>query len=191
MTHAQHVVYVWVTHLPMDWVSLIGASLSLAAVVIALITVRQNSSALRNAQEQTKQLQRAVVRPLLRITRSRKSRLAIHSAAATYSVPEHQRAIPFALCNIGLGRAINIRAESSDPGIIVSFGGDSFRFLVSPKEFIVLVAMVTEPSYDLSHGAFSVTIRYDDVLGNSYRYTFKYRYTEDFMGLEQESDEDI
>ena len=174
-----------------DWISLVGTTLTFGAVIIALITVRQNSSALRSAQEQTKKLQRALVHPLLRISRSRKSQLAIHSVAASYSVPEGQRAIPFALCNIGLGRAINIRVESSDPGIIVSFSGDSLRFLISPKEFIVLVAMVTEPSYDLSHGAFSVTIRYGDVLGYSYRYTFKYRYTKDFMGLEEESDEDL
>ena len=81
MTHAPHVVHVWVTHLPIDWVSAVGAILSLAAVAIALVTVCQNRSALRNAQEQTRQLQRALVRPLLRISRAQRARCTIVEGA--------------------------------------------------------------------------------------------------------------
>jgi len=180
-----------VAKLPTDWWSIAGAALSVIAVGAALWTVRQNAASLKEVQaqsaaltQQTTEITRALLRPALRITRSRE---ALSSIQETVRLPGVRYPnFHTALTNIGTGRATNI--DVAVEGDVFSIQLGERRYLVSDHDFIIL-AIYLGDSANPHEGYITIKATYEDVIHNKYAYRCVMRYAGPAVVATQDEDD--
>lgn len=186
-------VPVSIVHTPFDlWVA-VGTFASLIAVVIALLTVMQNKKALKEVQnqtlvliQQTDQLQQALMRPAVRVSRSQGAIQAIQGVKSSpfWNLSPH---FFIALTNIGLGRAVNIDVRVMNQGITLYRMGET-RFLISSEDYHVIGFRLDE-SQNLNEGFVTIETFYEDILGHKYRYLCNLRFAGSIAVPAEEKDE--
>ncbi len=157
----------WVGLSQPEWTG-IAAVGSLAAVTVALVSVRQSQRALLESNRQNEHLRKALVKPVVRVSLRPRAFDAIEAQKGYAPNPRAPKVdCRVALTNIGLGRALNVVV--TEPEGDCGYWGDG-RFLVSPDDFLVLELRRSGVSLSTAQNRISLAVDYTDVLGHKYRY---------------------